>query len=136
MIFADTGFFIAQLKARDALHERAVAWSQMANEPLLTTEYVLIEVADALSAPLNRARFHTFLGFLRRSSKCEIVSASPALFEAGLQLHAARPDKEWSLTDCISFVVMRERALERAFAYDHHFEQAGFEALLRREPSA
>jgi len=136
MIFADTGYFIAQIQTRDELHERAVRWSQHANEPLLTTEYVLVEVADALSAPLNRARLHTFLAFLRRSSKCAIIPASPQLFEAGLQLHAARPDKEWSLTDCISFVVMRERGVSRALAYDHHFEQAGFEPLLRREPAA
>ncbi len=134
MIFADTGFFIAQLKPRDALHERALRWERRTNSPLLTTEYVLIEVADALSAPLNRARFHAFLSFLRRSSGCEIVPASPALFESGLQLHAARPDKEWSLTDCISFALMQQRGLTRALAYDHHFEQAGFEPLLRREP--
>lgn len=136
MIFADTGYFIAQVITRDALHERALRWAQRDTEPLLTTEYVLVEVADALSAPLNRARLHTFLAFLRSSSKCEILPASPQLFEAGLQLHAARPDKEWSLTDCISFVAMSERNISRALAYDHHFEQAGFEPLLRREPSA
>jgi predicted nucleic acid-binding protein len=64
------------------------------------------------------------------------IPASPELFADGLRLHHERPDKEWSLTDCISFHVMRERGITRALAYDIHFEQAGFEALLRRDPPA
>ncbi len=134
MIFADTSFFIAQLQPRDALHQRALNWSQRDTAPLLTTEYALIEVADALSAPANRARFHTFLTFLYRANNCEIVPASSELFQSGLQLHTARLDKEWSLTDCISFAIMRGRNRTRALVYDHHFEHAGFEPLLRREP--
>lgn len=53
------------------------------------------------------------------------------LFDAGLELYASRSDKEWSLTDCISFVVMRERGITDALTGDHHFEQAGFVALLK-----
>lgn len=139
MIFADTGYFIAQVKPRDALHERATAWAKALGEPLgeplLTTEFILVEVADALSQPRDRSKLYALLAALRGSSQCEIIPASPALFEAGLQLHAARPDKEWSLTDCISFVVMQQRDITRALAYDHHFEQSGFEPLLRREPA-
>jgi predicted nucleic acid-binding protein len=52
------------------------------------------------------------------------------LFDAGLELYSRRPDKEWSLTDCISFVVMEEHGLTEALTTDHHFEQAGFTALL------
>jgi uncharacterized protein len=64
----------------------------------------------------------------------ELLADSPELWEAGIRLHAERADKEWSLTDCISFIVMRERGIAQALAYDHHFEQAGFQALLRRDP--
>ena len=135
MIFADTGYFIAQIKPRDALHQRATAWANALHEPLLTTEFVLLEVADALSQPHDRAKLYALLSALRQGADCEIVLLSSALFAAGLQLHAARPDKEWSLTDCISFVVMREHNVTRALAYDHHFAQAGFEPLLRREPT-
>ena len=53
----------------------------------------------------------------------------------GLSLHVARMDKSWSLTDCISFYLMRERGITQALTTDHHFTQAGFEALLRRDPS-
>jgi hypothetical protein len=64
----------------------------------------------------------------------EIVPATPELFEAGLQLHARRPDQTWSLTDCLSFEIMTCRGITRALTHDHHFEQAGFEALLRHDP--
>ena len=135
MIFADTGYFIAQANPSDRLHQRARAWTSFLREPMLTTEFVLIEVADAFSLPRDRDRLYALLAALRRSDNCEILPASPQLFDAGLQLHAARPDKEWSLTDCISFSVMRQRNLTLSLAYDHHFEQAGFEPLLRREPT-
>ena len=65
---------------------------------------------------------------------CRWVPASPELLEKSLALHRTRTDKDWSLTDCSSFVIMSERQMARALSYDHHFEQAGFEALLRREP--
>lgn len=135
MIFVDTGYFLALLDTRDTLHQRALQWSRGLNEPLLTTEYVVVEMFNAFSAPTKRFRPHGLLAQLRKTPQYEILPASPQLFEAGLQLHAARPDKEWSLTDCISFVVMSERDISRALAYDHHFEQAGFEPLLRREPA-
>jgi predicted nucleic acid-binding protein len=59
------------------------------------------------------------------------VPASPELFQRGVELFRARPDKEWSLTDCISFVVMTEKGLSEALTGDRHFEQAGFHALLK-----
>lgn len=134
MIFADTGYFIAQLKPDDDLHLRATAWADALREPLLTTEFVLVEVGDAFFRPLDRPKFHALLAVLHHSQTWHIVPASATLFAQGVQLHAHRPDKEWSLTDCISFVVMQERGITRALAYDHHFAQAGFEPLLRRDP--
>ncbi len=135
MIFSDTGYFVGLIEPSDSLHARALAWARATNEPLCTTDYVVVEVLNYFSKPSNRAKAHGLLNRLRADSNIEIVPATPALFEAGLQLHAARPDKEWSLTDCLSFVLMSERGLTRALAYDHHFEQAGFEPLLRREPT-
>jgi uncharacterized protein len=132
MLLIDTGYLLAFLDPRDALHARARAWAASLTEPLLVTEYVLWETVNACSKPVNRPRVHALLAGLRTAA--EFLAASPALFEAGLQLHAERPDKEWSLTDCISFVVMKQRGLTQALTPDHHFEQAGFEALLRRDP--
>src|SRR5262249_3534326 len=98
-------------------------------------EFVLLETVNSMSAPIDRGKAHAMVNAIRSSAAYEVVAIAPHLFEAGLQFHAARPDKEWSFTDCISFVVMDGRKVSRALASDHHFEQAGFEALLRRDPS-
>ncbi len=103
-------------------------------EPLIVTEYVLWETANALSLPPDRPKFHALLARIRADENIEVIPASADLWAAGLHLHARRADKEWSLTDCISFVVMGQRRIARALSYDHHFEQAGFEVLLRRDP--
>ena len=135
MILLDTSYFIALRRWRDSLHARATRWSEMAEGPFLATEYVMWETINTLSAPIERGGVHVLFDRLRRSVDHEIIPASPTLFEAGLRLHCERADKAWSLTDCISFLVMRERGLKQALTHDRHFEQAGFEALLRREPS-
>lgn len=135
MTFADTGFFLALAQPRDALHARAVAWAAAVRRSLVVTEYVLWEVVNGLSAPVDRGKGHAVVAHVRGSPGYEVVPASADLLAAGLRLHAARPDKAWSLTDRISFEVMTARGIRRALAHDHHFEQAGFEALLRRDPS-
>lgn len=89
-----------------------------------------MEVGDALSRPGDRARFAALLKILRGQSDVEIVPAGPQLFADACQLHAERPDKDWSLTDCTSFVVMRNRNVESALTSDHHVVQAGFRVLM------
>jgi predicted nucleic acid-binding protein len=73
----------------------------------------------------------TFIDDLRRQSKFLIIPPTQQLFDAGFELYRKRPDKNWSLTDCISFTVMQERSITEALTGDHHFEQAGFAALLK-----
>ncbi len=60
-----------------------------------------------------------------------LLQASIHLLEQGLALYTRRSDKDWSLTDCISFVVMKAEGIEEALTGDHHFEQGGFVALLK-----
>lgn len=135
MIFVDTGFFVALAKPTDNLHRRAILWANSLTEPCLVTEYVLWEIVNALSAPSNRAKAHLVLSHIEASPiSYEMVAASRELLSAGVRLHRERPDKAWSLTDCISFHIMREREIFSALAFDQHFEQAGFGALLRRDP--
>lgn len=97
---------------------------------MLTTAWVLTEVADGLAATPDRHLIEKILADLNQEPRDIVVPASADLFDRGLQLYLARPDKQWSLTDCISFVVMEERNVTEALTADHHFEQAGFVALL------
>jgi predicted nucleic acid-binding protein len=98
---------------------------------LVTTEWVLMELADALSAPAAPATAVAFLQAVRADPFFEVVGYDPAVYRAGLDLFADRPDKAWSLTDCISFAVMSGRGLTEALTADHHFEQAGFRAIFK-----
>jgi predicted nucleic acid-binding protein len=68
---------------------------------------------------------------LRSDSRFTVIPATAQLFDDGLELYRHRPDKDWSLTDCIPFMVMQQRGIVEAFTGDHHFEQAGFVALLK-----
>ena len=134
MILLDTNYLVALFNPRDDLHARANAWSRAIREPGIVTEYVLLETVNALSMPADRSRAHALIALVESDPECEWVVADPRLWAAGLDLHRQRTDKAWSLTDCISFAVMQERGITRALTHDRHFEQAGFEALLRRDP--
>ena len=130
-IFADTFYFIALINDQDRAHETARALSGNLESSLTTTEWVLTEVADAFAA--TRVRFQTAKLIERIYSRPDVtvVPASSSLFRRGLELYLTRPDKEWSLTDCISFVVMEDEGISDALTGDKHFEQAGFNALLK-----
>ena len=129
--FADTFALIAWLNPRDSAHERVTAYLGMFTGRLLTTEWVLMEFADALSTPSARSIAVAFLQAVRADPLFEVVGYDPAVYQAGFTLFSARWDKEWSLTDRISFVVMTERGLIDALTADHHFEQAGFRAAFK-----
>lgn len=130
-LFCDTAYFLGLLNPSDVLHSRAIEFSRGADAGLLTTEWVLLEVGDALSRGVNRERFGRLLEILSVSPHTEVVPAESSRFKRGCELFLSRRDKEWSLRDCISFDVMKERSLKEALTSDHHFEQAGFQALLR-----
>lgn len=130
-VFADTFYFLAFINPQDAAHQRAMDFSRNSSIPLLTTAWVLTEVADGLAKTQNRHLFGSLLRMLETSAANRIEWGDAALFHRGATLYDTRPDKRWSLTDCISFVVMRERAITDALTADHHFEQAGFVALLK-----
>lgn len=129
--FADSFYFLALLNTRDASHAEALR-SAAELLPIVTTAWVLTEVADALAAPPNRPLVRRLIEGFRTLRTVEVIPADADLFDRGLDLYFRRPDKGWSLTDCISFVVMSDRGLTDALTGDHHFEQAGFRALLRQ----
>jgi predicted nucleic acid-binding protein len=129
-VFADTFFFLAILNRADPTHERAVALSRQIRSVRVTTDWVITELADGLAKIEQRERFMDLYRHIQLSPAIRVVPASRALLEEGISLYGARPDKDWSLTDCISFVVMRDEGIIHALTGDHHFEQAGFKALL------
>jgi predicted nucleic acid-binding protein len=131
IVFADTFFFLAILNRADPTHERAVALSRQLRSVRVTTDWVITELADGLARIEQRERFMDLYRHIQFSPAIRVVPASRTLLEEGISLYAARPDKDWSLTDCISFVVMRDKGIIHALTGDHHFEQADFKALLR-----
>lgn len=130
-VFADTAFFLALINSRDQYHASAVNLNSTLEAPLLTTAWVLLEFGNAVSASRSRAGFERVLNGLRAAETVEIIPPDASLFERGCKLYIDRGDKEWSLTDCISFVVMTDRDLSDALTADRHFSQAGFRSLLR-----
>lgn len=103
---------------------------QQQKVPLVTTEFVLLEVADALCAPHFRTRTINNINGFRQMPTLQIIPLHPDLLAEGWTLYCQRLDKAWGLSDCISFVVMTQEQITQAFTSDHHYEQAGFVKLL------
>jgi uncharacterized protein len=132
IVFADTYYFLALLSPSDSGHAKAVAFTEGFLGRIVTTEWVLTELANALSrTPVGQAEFVSTRVDLQADPMAIIIPFGQDLMEEGIELYGQRSDKEWSLTDCISFVVMRREAIGEALTADHHFEQAGFTILLK-----
>jgi len=129
-VFADAWYFLALLSRGDAGHEAAARWSRANARPVMLTEFVLVEVGNTLARGPARERFLELIESLRTDPNTTVVPATHGLVERGLRLFSERNDKTWSLTDCISFVVMRDHRITEALTGDHHFEQAGFATLF------
>ncbi|WP_042724860.1 type II toxin-antitoxin system VapC family toxin [Chthoniobacter flavus] len=129
-VFADAFFYVALINRRDGHHGRVRAWVDAFEGEIVTTQWVLTEVADAFAESHARRGLRKAFDALAEHAATRIIPVSPEDFRRGLELYDARPDKAWSLTDCISFVIMEEEGLTDALTGDRHFEQAGFRALL------
>lgn len=130
-VFADTFYFLALLNSKVQAHARAVAAALAFQGEIVTTAWVLTEFAEAMCAPENRLECVALVADPRTDPQVRIYLPDTILFDDGLELFARRSDKEWSLTDCISFVVMQREGIAEALTGDRHFEQAGFTMLLK-----
>jgi predicted nucleic acid-binding protein len=128
--FGDTHYFLALLNPRDQDHERATEFGEQWRGKIVTTRWILAELADAFSEPPLRAVAVAFFLRLEANPHLRVLPADDRQFMRGFELYRRRPDKEWSLTDCISFVVMSDEGLTDALTTDGHFRQAGFVPLL------
>jgi uncharacterized protein len=132
VVFADSFFFFALLNPNDAAHTKAVTFTRSYRGRLVTTGWVVTELGDGWSKPaLWRQEFVDLYKDIRANSNVGIEPCTDALLEEGINLYSQRPDKEWTLTDCVSFVVMQRQGITEVLTGDHHFEQAGFVALLK-----
>ena len=131
LVFADTWFYLAILNRADPNHPRAASASRSERRHRVTTDFVRVEVGDALSRTGNRGVFARFYDWIHAYAGTTVIPASRQLLEDGQQLYRYRRDKDWPLTDCMSFVVMADEGITDALTGDEHFRQAGFNALLK-----
>jgi uncharacterized protein len=133
-VFADAGYWIALFNPRDQLHAKALSVSTtLQGWSIVTSQMVLTEFLNhyaALGQPF-RQRAVQVVRSLQDNVDVEVIPQTEAQFAAALTLYAQRPDKEWGITDCASFLTMQERGITEALAHDDHFYQAGFIPLLR-----
>ncbi len=129
--FVDSFYFIALLNPNDPAHAWAAEVAAEFDGAFVTTAAVLTEVADGLARRTRRHLFVELCEEVAANENIQVVATTRELWNAACTLYRARPDKDWSLTDCISFVVMDREGLTDALTGDRHFEQAGFVPLLK-----
>ena len=130
-VFADAYYFIALLNPRDRGHALAARWTAGNKGAIVTTGFVLMEVADGMAKYGGHGVFGRWYRSVERHPGFRLIPASHELFQRGLKLYLDRADQYWTLTDCTSFVVMDDLGLTEALTADRHFEQAGMIPLLR-----
>ena len=133
-VFVDTSGFLALWDQTDEHHAPAVRLQNdlaRKRRHFLTTDYVLDETATLLRIRHSHAAAIDFLDTAQHSEALRLVWVDPDRFAAASSWFRRYADKDWSFTDCVSFVVMRELKMRDAFTTDHHFAQAGFAVLLR-----
>jgi uncharacterized protein len=131
--FADTFWWIAISNPRDAWHARVVAWEAAhPNARYITTEEILSEVLTwfAPTGPAGRGHASALIRGILTDPSTRVVPQTSAGFAAALALYEARPDKDYSLTDCRSMLAMRDHGLTEALTHDHHFTQERFTILF------
>ena len=133
-VFADTGYWIALLNERDSRDSQARELSaQLSDSTIVTSEMVLTESLNHASrggSQLRRVAGENVLQWMA-DPNIEVVPQTSAQFQAALERYLSRLDQSWSVADCASFIVMETGQIQEALAFDRHFVQAGFTALLR-----
>ncbi len=132
-VFLDTSYAIALSVSKDRNHEKALHiadFLEVKPAQLITTRAVVLEIGNALSSRQYRQAAIDLLEALEEDPHVDIVPITEELYQRGFQVFKERPDKEWGVIDCMSFVVMQDRGITTALTADKHFQQHGFKALL------
>ena len=131
--FLDSAYAIALSAVTDQYHNKAeILAGQIETDAIqmITTRAVILEIGNALARLRYRAAAIELLDSLEEDPNVKIIALSEELYNRAMKLYRQRPDKEWGLTDCVSFVVMQNYEITEALTTDEHFKQAGFRALL------
>ena len=133
-VFVDTAAWLALVNKSDSAHQKA----RTVRDALLkvhiqfvVTNYVMVEIANALCKVPQRETAVKLINSIEMTKNIQIVEIDKEIYKEAWQVYSTYLDKDWSLTDCMSFVVMREKGITEAFTTDKHFEQAGFNILLK-----
>lgn len=129
-IFLDTGYLIALVNKKDNLHKAAVEAAEKFHGTFLTTQLVLIELANSLCLPPQRPLAIKIINRIQTDPLTTIVAITTERFEKALSLYKKRSDKSWGMIDCFSFVTMDEFGIKQALTFDEHFRQAGYKVPL------
>jgi predicted nucleic acid-binding protein len=132
-VFADTFFWTALANPRDTAHGLVIAVRQSLDDAtLVTTDEVLVELAANLAGAERQMRVFVseYIARILTDPRIDVVPQSRDTFLRGLELYRSRPDKSYSLTDCVSMQTMKSRRIQKVLTQDRHFEQEGFRALL------
>jgi uncharacterized protein len=133
-VYLDTSGLIALINEDDRHHTKAVdVWNTLLQQKTqsLTSSLILIELADGLAKLKYRQLTFQLTNGLAELPTHETVFVDEDIERLGWELYEARDDKEWGMTDCISFELMRIRGVQSVFGLDHHFDQAGFKLMLK-----
>ncbi len=129
-IFIDTSYILALVNTADDYHEQASSIITELKGHFVTTEAILIEIGNSLAKLRWRNIAVSTLEDIRNDPDIEIISINSDLFDRAIKFYSSRKDKEWGITDCLSFIVMKDRQIANALTTDEHFQQAGFIAML------
>lgn len=135
-VFVDTSGWACFFVRTEPFHASAKTFMQQWKADgtrVVTTNYIILELVALFISPLRVPRTQQIktIETIRTAPWVEIVHIDPTLDNEAWKLLKNRPDKEWSLVDCSSFVLMQQRGIIEAFTTDHHFEQTGFVRLLK-----
>lgn len=131
VVFADTFYYLAWVNSKDANHAKARQFSNSYTGAVVTSAWIITELADALCKSVNKLSFLTTYAMIQSDPNTHVVPLDESLQQRGIALYRSRTDKDWSLTDCVSMLIMQDLGIAEALTGDRHFEQAGFQVLLK-----
>ena len=134
VIFVDTFAWVAVINKSDNYHKiclKTLEFFLRKKVKFITTNYVIIETINALSKVEFRKAVIEFINKLETSPSIEIIKITDEIYNNAWILYQKRTDKDWGITDCTSFEVMRMLNIKKAFTFDRHFEQASYSLVLK-----